>query len=37
MNIERLDDLGRGIGYLDCKITFIPWTIPGDVVEVIVT
>lgn len=37
MNIERLDDLGRGIGYLDGKITFIPWTIPGDVVEVIVT
>ncbi len=33
MNIEivRLDDNGRGIGYIDGKIVFVPKTLPGDV------
>ncbi len=36
MNVEivRLDDNGRGIGYIDGKIVFIPKTLPGDIVNV---
>ncbi len=39
MNVEivRLDDFGRGIGYVDGKIIFIPKTLPGDLVNVNVT
>ena len=31
--IEKFDNLGRGILYSDGKITFIPKTCPGDVIE----
>ena len=34
VKIEKIDDFGRGIAYIDDKITFIPKTIPGDVVDV---
>lgn len=34
VTIEKMDDLGRGIGFIDGKITFVPKTTIGDVVEV---
>lgn len=36
MEIEviKFDNLGRGIGYIDNKIVFIPKSIPGDIVEI---
>ena len=34
IDIEKLDDLGRGIGYIDGKITFVPNTVPGDIVNI---
>lgn len=34
IEIKRLDDEGRGIGYIDGKIIFIPNTLPGEVVNV---
>ena len=36
MKIEviKLDNLGRGIGYLDKKIVFIEKSVPGDIVLV---
>ena len=37
IKIERLDDLGRGIGYVDGIITFVPSTIPGDIVDAKIT
>lgn len=37
VKIEKLDHQGRGIGFIDEKITFIPFCLPGDVVEVIIT
>ena len=39
MEIEviKFDNLGRGIGYINNKIIFIPKTIPGDVVDVQIT
>ncbi len=39
MNIEvvKFDDLGRGIGYLNNKIIFIPKSVPGDIVNVKIT
>ena len=37
IKIERLDDLGRGIGYVDDIITFVPSTIPGDIVDAKIT
>jgi len=32
--IVRLDDLGRGICYVDGKITFVPKTVVGDIVNI---
>lgn len=32
--IDRFDDLGRGIGIVNNKVTFVPNTVPGDVVEI---
>lgn len=34
LEIEKLDDLGRGIGFTNGKVTFVPWTIPKDIVNV---
>ena len=36
MNIEiiKFDNLGRGIGYIDNKIIFIPKSVPGDIVNI---
>ena len=33
VKIEKIDDFGRGISYIDDKITFIPKTVPGDIVD----
>ena len=35
--IEKLDDFGRGITYVNNKITFIPKCIKGDEVDFIIT
>lgn len=32
--VERLDDFGRGIAYVDGKICFIPNTLPGESVDI---
>ncbi len=37
VEIIRLDDNARGIGYVDGKIVFVPKTIPGDIVEINIT
>ncbi len=37
IKIERMDHLGNGIGYLDGKITFVPKTVPGDIVDIKIT
>ena len=39
MNVEivKFDNLGRGIGYIEDKIIFIPKTVPGDIVKVEIT
>lgn len=39
MNLEivKLDEFGRGITYIDGKITFVPLTIPRDIVRVKLT
>lgn len=37
IEILRLDHLGRGIGYIDKKVTFIPNTLPGEIVDIIIT
>ncbi len=37
VEIIRLDDNGRGIGYIDGKIVFIPKTLPGDIVKINIT
>ncbi len=34
VEIVKFDNLGRGIGYIDNKIIFVPKTVPGDIVEV---
>ncbi len=34
IEVVKFDNLGRGIGYLDNKIIFIPKTVPGDIVSV---
>ena len=36
VEIVRMDDFGRGIGYLNDKVIFIPKTIVGDKVNVLV-
>lgn len=35
ITIERMDHLGKGIGYLDGKIIFLPKTVIGDEVKII--
>lgn len=37
VEIVRLDDLGRGIAYVGDKVTFVPNTVPGDVVNIKIT
>lgn len=37
MKIERFDDLGRGISYINNKVTFIDKVVPEDIVEVELT
>ena len=37
VEIIKMDNLGRGIGYLNNKIIFVPKTFPGDIVEVAIT
>ena len=37
VKIEKLDDFGRGICYIDNKVTFVPNTIPNDLVEIEIT
>ena len=34
VKVEKIDDFGRGISYIDDKITFIHKTVPGDIVDV---
>ena len=34
IEIERMDHLGNGIGYLNGKVAFVPKTIPGDIVNI---
>ena len=33
-NIEKLDNKGRGIAYINGKITFVPNTLPGEKVNI---
>ena len=35
--IERIDNFGRGLGYIDGKVCFVPNTLPGEVVDVEIT
>ena len=37
VKVEKLDDLGRGIAFIDNKVTFIPSGIPGDIINVKIT
>lgn len=37
LKIEKLDDFGRGITYLDGKVTFVKNAVIGDIVEVVIT
>lgn len=37
ISVVRMDHLGRGIGYNEGKIIFIPKAIPGDVVDIEIT
>ena len=37
VKVEKLDDLGRGIAFIDNKVTFIPSSIPGDIINVKIT
>lgn len=37
IEIVKFDNLGRGIGYLNDKIIFVPKSVPGDVIEVKIT
>lgn len=34
IKIEKLDHQGRGIGFLNEKIVFVPFALPGDVVDI---
>ena len=34
VEILRFDDFGRGICYVDDKVTFVPFAMPGDVLEI---
>ena len=35
--IERIDNFGRGLGYVDGKVCFVPNALPGEVVDVEIT
>lgn len=37
VKIERLDDLGQGVAFIDKKVTFVPNTVPGDIVDIKLT
>ena len=37
VKIEKLDNFGRGIAYLDNKICFVEKALPGEVVEITIT
>ena len=37
LKIEKLDHQGRGIGFMDGKITFVPYALPNETVEIEVT
>ena len=37
IKIERLDDFGRGIGYIDNKIVFVENALPGEEVNIEIT
>ena len=37
LKIEKLDHQGRGIGFINEKIVFVPFCIPNDIVKVIIT
>lgn len=37
LKIEKLDDFGRGITYIDGKVTFVKNAVIGDIVEVVIT
>ena len=37
ISIKKMDHLGRGIGYNEGKVIFIPKAIPGDVVDIEIT
>lgn len=37
VEILRFDDFGRGICYVDDKVTFVPFAMPGDVLEIEIT
>ena len=37
VKIERFDDLGQGVCFVDKKVTFVPNTVPGDIVDIKLT
>ena len=37
LKIEKLDDFGRGITYLDGKVTFVKNAVIGDIVDIVIT
>lgn len=37
LKIEKLDHQGRGIGFINEKIVFVPFCVPNDIVKVIIT
>jgi 23S rRNA (uracil1939-C5)-methyltransferase len=37
IRIEKIDNMGRGICYIDNKITFVPNTLPGELVNINIT
>lgn len=37
VKIEKFDNQGRGICYIDSKITFVPNTLPGEIVNIKIT
>ena len=37
IKIEKLDHQGRGIGFINEKIVFVPFALPGDIVDIKIT
>lgn len=37
IKIEKLDNMGRGISYINGKVVFVPKTLPGDIVDIEIT